>query len=48
MFASLCPHIYARISKKEKEAARLAKESKKIDVLRRRINRLKKRTRKAA
>ena len=34
--------------KKEKEAARLAKESKKIDVLRRRINRLKKRTRKAA
>ena len=34
--------------KQEKEAAREAKDRKKLDVLRRRINRLKKRTRKVA
>jgi len=34
--------------KQEKEAAHKAKERKKVDILRRRINRLKKRTRKAA
>jgi hypothetical protein len=34
--------------KQEREAARAAKDSKKLDVLRRRINRLKKRTRKVA
>jgi cell division protein FtsX len=34
--------------KEKKEAARLAKESKTVDILRRRINRLKKRTRKVA
>ena len=34
--------------KQEKEAARAAKDRKKLDVLRRRINRLKKRTRKVA
>ena len=34
--------------KEKKEVARLAKESKTVDILRRRINRLKKRTRKVA
>jgi len=34
--------------KKEKKAARAAKERKKVDILRRRINRLKKMTRRAA
>jgi cell division protein FtsX len=34
--------------KEKKEAARLARESKTVDILRRRINRLKKRTRKVA
>jgi hypothetical protein len=34
--------------KEKKEAARLAKESRTVDILRRRINRLKKRTRKVA
>ena len=34
--------------KEEKKAARLSRERKKVDVLRRRINRLKKRTRKVA
>lgn len=34
--------------KKEKEAARKSKDKKKVDIYRRRINRLKKKTRKAA
>ncbi len=34
--------------KEEKKAARLSRDKKKVDVLRRRINRLKKRTRKVA
>lgn len=34
--------------RKEKEAIRMAKDRKKVDILRRRINRLKKRARKAA
>ncbi|MDY7035406.1 MAG: transcription termination factor Rho [Thermodesulfobacteriota bacterium] len=37
-----------RILKEEKNAAHLAKDRKKVDILRRRINRMKKRTRKIA
>ena len=37
-----------RILKEEKQAAHMAKDRKKVDILRRRINRMKKRTRKIA